>query len=126
LLQGQWFVDDVSNDLPLLQTTDSTSRSNVITYANGMRQETWVSQTNSVFALDDAHAKQIPSGARLILFHTGKFSATLRLSNTVPGGNPVTILTGTVVEFHWTGTQWVFSNSQPIPNAPTNFRLIGQ
>jgi hypothetical protein len=107
-LKGQLFRDDLSNTFPPWTVNGTAGKTNVISYARGMRQQIAASRTNCVFALDDSLPERIPSGAALQITFTGKQSALLYSSTTRSGVAPVALsaIGGTIL-FSWTNGTWL-------------------
>ena len=106
-LQGQWYLDDSSNQFPPHVISDSVGTSNTITYAFGRFQQTSTSKTNSTFWIDDSKSEKIPMGAVLQIAHKGKFAAPLYLSTTRFGDAPVTMSQdGCTIQCAWTNGVW--------------------
>jgi len=106
-LKGQWFLDDASNAFPPWTVNGSVGRTNIITYARGMRQRLVIVNAGVVFALDDSQPDKIPAGARLQATSVGKFAATLYLSTTRPGGgSPILLQSNDTVTFDWMNGEW--------------------
>ncbi len=113
-LQGQWYLDDLSNQFPPHPLNDNIGTNNVITYALGARQQTATSKTNSTFRIDDSAPEKIPAGATLQIVHKGKFAAPLYLSTTRSNTVPVIMpASGCSVLCAWTNKAWsVVSSSK--------------
>ena len=105
-LQGQWFLDDFSNQFPPWQDSGSAGQTNMITYANGMRQQVWVNVTNSIFALDDTHPLQMPPGAMMIVANASTPSVALYPSASL-AGSPLTLTNANTITFAWTSSAWL-------------------
>jgi hypothetical protein len=105
-LQGQWFLDDVSNCFPPWTVGDAGDRTNIVTYAMGMRQETWNSKPDSAFAIDDVQPEKIPPGAVLTIIHRGKYPLRLSLSSSRPGATPMVISNGCTATCAWVDGAW--------------------
>jgi hypothetical protein len=104
-LAGQWFLDDASNLFPPWSQTDSTGKTNTITYATGMKQQITPYVTNSVWAIDDAHPQKIPPGAVLQITHTGNFPAPV-FASTTKIVLPTVLTPGQMVMYRWTNSVW--------------------
>jgi hypothetical protein len=106
-LKGQWFLDDASNAFPPWAVNGSSGKTNVITYAHGMRQQIAASKTNCVFALDDSQPERIPAGAIMEITNNGKIAAPVYFSATRANGGSRTTLQGNeVVTCVWTNGIW--------------------
>jgi hypothetical protein len=106
-LKGQWFLDDASNDFPLWKVNGTAGKTNVITYAHGMRQQIAAAKTNCIFALDDAQPERIPAGAIMEITNNGKIAAPVYFSATRANGGSRTTLQGNeVVTCVWTNGIW--------------------
>jgi hypothetical protein len=113
-LQGQWYLDDFSNQFPPHVISDSVGTSNTITYAFGRFQQTSTSKTNSTFWIDDSKPEKIPTSAILEITHKGKCAAPLYLSTTRFGVAPVTMSQdGCTIQCAWTNGVWSVVSSNP-------------
>jgi len=104
-LSGQWFKDDLANNIIPHRNLDTSGITNMITYAKGARHFIWVSVTNSVFKIDDSQPQKIPATAGLNIEFTGKYPALLHLSTT-RSGLPLVLTTGEKVLCRWTNNAW--------------------
>jgi hypothetical protein len=102
-MSGQWYYDDLSNKFPFYAPWYG-ALSNVVTYAFGARQQTSASQSNSLFALDDATPWQIPPNAQMIVSNSG-YAAALYTSDTV-SVSPIMMTNGYSATFLWTNGTW--------------------
>ncbi len=109
-LLGQWYLDDLSNDFPPWHDNDTVGQTNIITYALGMRHETWTSVTNSVYVIDTQHAAQIPPGAKLLITHAGQFPATFLLPGTNGMMIPTELSAGGSVALQLVNDTWLPRN----------------
>lgn len=112
-LQGQYFIDDLSNQFPAHNNSDSVGVTNVITYAYGINQKASPTAVGAVFVLEDSVPLQIPSSARLVITNTGNKSAPVYLSQTMNGGSR-TLTVGDWVGASWTGTAWQFDGTSKL------------
>jgi len=104
-LTGQWFIDDVSNQFPPWQINDAAGVTNVITYADGMRQQVEFATSKSLIALDDTHPQQVPPGAVLVVGNTAAPSIPVYTSASL-SGSPVTLTNSNTMTFSWAGNAW--------------------
>ncbi len=106
-LKGQWFRDDFSNTFPPWKMSGTAGKTNVISYARGMRQQISAPKTNCIFALDDSRPERIPPGALLQISFAGKQPAPLYFSTTRPDATPATMLqSNATVRCVWTNGSW--------------------
>lgn len=105
-LKGQWFLDDLSNAFPPWTVNGSAGKTNVITYAHGMRQLIETTKTNSFFALDDSQPEKIPPGAVLQITFTGKHPAQLYFSTARADASTTMLQNGATVICVWTNGGW--------------------
>jgi len=117
-LEGQYFLDDLSNTFPFQQSYDPVGQTNIITYATGIRQQISTANTNSVYLLDDHSPLQIPPTARLVITNLANLPVSLYSSSTSPLGPPVQLSNGDGVEFDWLNGRWV-----KVPKPPSDLRL---
>ncbi len=122
-LVGQWFLDEPSNQFPSTQTYDATGRTNILTYATGMRQQITAVVPNSVFVLDDTHPQQVPPGAVLDIQNVGTFPVTLYASASMTG-LPITLTNGFTATSAWTNGAWNLSGNLAALPAPTNLHIV--
>ena len=107
-LKGQWFLDDASNTFPPWSVNGSAGKTNVITYAHGMRQRLASTNSGSAFAFDDSQPEKIPPGARLQITFCGKQPASLYFSTTRPdAGSVIVQQSNDTVTCAWTNKAWV-------------------
>jgi hypothetical protein len=120
-LTGQYYIDDLSNDFPPEQTSDSLGQTNVITYAHGMRHQVSAGSSQSRFVLDDTSPAQIPPGAQLQVQNTGQVPANLQFSSTNPASGTTILTNGQTAVCIWTNGSWFFLGIVPTP--PRNLRV---
>jgi len=111
LLTGQWYQDDLSNQFPPHGQTDTTGKTNFISYVYGMRQQVSAASPNSIWAIDDMHPLQIPANAALQITNTGNYSLSLYSSVNMFRA-PVTLAAGQVAGYVWTNQVWVLLSAQ--------------
>lgn len=106
-LLGQWFLDDASNDYRAHQVINYSGITNIISYANGARQDAVPVKTNSLFMIDDSNQRKIPPGANLLITYHGKNPSPLYLSSVHTNKPAATILKpGNVITCVWTNGEW--------------------
>jgi hypothetical protein len=106
-LVGQWFIDDLSNLFPYFTNTDAgVSGTNVITYANGIRELANSGGLTPVYYLDDAHATQMPPGAFLLVSNSSPHSVKLILSTTSRSATSTNIPPAFVARCDWQSPRW--------------------
>lgn len=117
---GQWLLDN-KNQLPVQTVYDSSSLSNVVSYAHGSRALTYpYFNTNSVFVLDDTHPLQVPRGAIMVVTNSGTHAGVLYPSQSM-SGQSIPMANGYSGTFYWNGFAWT-SNSVSLLFAPSNLR----
>jgi hypothetical protein len=116
-LTGQWYIDDGSNQFPPQFLPGVLGlETNLVSYARGMRFQTWVNVTNAVYAIDDAHPQQIPPGASLSIAHQGMYPVPVFLSSTLFRSGPSAILTGgQALTFTWSNGAWHLLQNSLLP-----------
>jgi hypothetical protein len=105
MLQGQWYLDDISNQFPPMSYNDYVNQSNIITYAWGARAMIIASKANSVFLIDDAHPQQIPPGAVLVISNSVNYAVPLFFSSTQPTTS-ILLTNGNATVCYWTNGAW--------------------
>jgi Right handed beta helix region len=107
-LTGQWFLDDPSNHYPPTHIDNWQGITNIMTYANGVRQGAYPTKSNSVFLIDDASPEKIPSGAMMTISNQGNHPTPLYLSSTHPAQSHDDILMpSNTITCTWTNGEWV-------------------
>jgi len=111
-LTGQWFLDDLSNHYHPHQVYNYSGMTNLITYANGARQEVLPVKTNSLCIIDDSHPEKIPTGAMMTITNQGNHPIPLYLSTLRTNQPPaVSLNPGSVVTCAWTNGGWRMATS---------------
>lgn len=123
-LGGQWFIDDLSNAFPYFPVYDNAAPTNIVSYANGMRQSTIGAKTGAVFFVDDAHPAEVPPGATLLVQNPGQYVVKIVLSDTVAGAASAAVPVGSTATCAWQGSSWkLVSVANSVP-APVNLHVI--
>jgi hypothetical protein len=121
-LQGQWFLDNLSDNLPFNEAVGRQGATNTISYSYGARQSTWSQFANSAFQLDDTHPQQVPPGALMIVSNLVSSKMEELYPSSINLVAPIALTNGASVTFQWNNGSWQLS-SQLAP--PTNLRFIG-
>ena len=122
LLGGQFFIDDDSNKFSPWQIYDEVGRTNVISYAYGMRQRISVGVTNAVFVIDDSKPGQIPPGTELLITHEGNYPVALYASS-IRSTSATLLKKGFTITCQWTNGAWKTVGLQGPLTPPQNFKL---
>ena len=109
-LQGEWFWDDPSDQLPPHNLADTGGATNIISYSSGMRQIISFAAPASKWFLDDTNAARMPPGAILQITNgngnSGVTSTPLYTSASMLG-SPIMLTNGQTVNYLWTNNAWV-------------------
>jgi hypothetical protein len=107
-MQGQYYLDDGTNEFPPPRVGDTVGRTNIITYALGVRQRIYTERSNSVYMIDDSCPGKVPPGATLQIEHDGLqfYSVPLYFSNTDPNAGSVIMRQGDVIRCRWSNGRW--------------------
>jgi hypothetical protein len=99
------------------QLYGNTGTTNLVSYGSGPLYPTLYVQTAANFVLDDSSPAQIPAGAYLRFDDSVNTQGSYYFvyPSTQPC-SPVTVSTGQVVTFYWTGAAW--STNQPAGTTP--------
>jgi hypothetical protein len=122
ILQGQWFLDDASNQFQTNTVNDATGQTNIVTYAHGMRQMITLAQTDSIFSIDDSSPQKIPPGAVMDINNLSSKSIPLYLNSALTRG-PVTVANGQTFTANWNGLQWTTNSLADVLPAPTGLAI---
>lgn len=124
-LGGQWFIDDLSNNFPSYPNEDGgPTATNVITYANGIRELANSGGLTPVYYVDDAHAVHMPPGALLLVSNSSPHSVKLILSTTSKTAASTSVPPLYTARLNWQSTSWnLVSVDSPVP-PPQGFHVI--
>jgi hypothetical protein len=113
-LSGGYYPDDPSNRFPPYFNFDYDGRTNLITYAHGMRHQIGVSRPASTWILDDAHPSQMPLVAFIVVTNIQPLTVSLFLSKVRhPAGASVMLTNGGAVMCKWKDGGWQLNSTEP-------------
>ncbi len=116
--QGQ-YVLDANNQYTPTALGDTTTLTNIFTYAQGSKGQMRNGIATAKFALDDTQPAKIPSGATMVISNASNQAYSL-YSKASLTGTPLTITSGQAVTFLWTNGTWQLANLPP----PTGLHIV--
>jgi hypothetical protein len=121
-LQGQWYIDTLSNQFPFHYCWDFGGASNSVSYQWGARQNINVSQFASTWYLDDSHVSCMSPNVQMIVSNSCGSTITLNTSEICPA-TPIAATNGWSATFQWTNGAWQLVRATPLP--PADLHVVG-
>jgi hypothetical protein len=102
---GQWFIDAGNNNFLSCVLNDTVGITNTLYYSEGTKWQTPYTAFSSVYVLDDTFGPLLLPNSILTLVNNSVYSYPVYLSASMAGA-PITMVSGTTLNFCWTGSAW--------------------